>query len=75
MQIKPLNSVQMEKGRYFIITPSSSDLGEAVGSKVDRRSSPHNFYNSSKHQVVARREARQGRIASQPLARARTIKK
>ena len=28
----------------------------------------------SRHQVVARREARQGRIASQPLARARTIK-
>ena len=33
----------------------------------------HNFCNLSKHQVVARREARQGRIAIQPLARARTI--
>ena len=55
--------------------PLARDLGEAVGSKVDRRSSPHNFYNLSKHQVVARMEAHQGRIESQPHARARTIKK
>ena len=55
--------------------PLAGDLGEAVGSKVDRRSSPHNFYNLSKHQVVARMEAHQGRIESQPHARARTIKK
>ena len=62
------------KRTLFCYPPSSSDLGEAVGSKVDRRSSPHNV-SYSRHQVVARREARQGRIASQPLARARTIKK
>ena len=70
-----LGALKINNSNKYILTPYSSDLGEAVGSKVDRRSSPHNFYNLSKHQVVARMEAHQGRIESQPHARSRTIKK
>ena len=47
--------------------PYSSDLGEAVGSKVDRRSSRPQFLGLSKHQVVARREARRAESRVNPL--------